>query len=261
VKAGHKVVIGGRRADKGAEVAAKIGATYFPVDVADEASNKNFFAEAKKALGSFDYVLLNAGTEGKPGVCSTRSVFLFCVFLFSFVFVCLFASVTHTLRLSIFRLFLLLSLRLSPGPKSAAATFESSEFDSIFGSNVKGLLLGQREAVPHINQGGKIIYTSAIISLIPMGNAPVYAASKGGMFVLSLLLIPVYFLLYAYSSLCTHISLSPSHTHTHTHTLAFSTVLLQLSTASPCPTPTSSAPTRTPASRASASSPSIPVCM
>jgi NAD(P)-dependent dehydrogenase (short-subunit alcohol dehydrogenase family) len=133
VKAGHKVVIGGRRADKGAEVAKQTGATYFQVDVSDAASNKEFFNKAKKALGSFDYVLLNAGVEGAVGA------------------------------------------------PVEAGTFDEKNFDQVFGINVRGTLLSQREAMPYINPGGKIIYTSSIVSLIPLPDGPIYAASKGAL--------------------------------------------------------------------------------
>jgi NAD(P)-dependent dehydrogenase (short-subunit alcohol dehydrogenase family) len=133
VQAGHKVVIGGRRADMGAEVAKKIGATYFQLDVADAASNKDFFNKAKKALGSFDYVLLNAGVEGEAGA------------------------------------------------PVEAGTFDEKNFDHVFGINVRGTLLSQREALPHINSGGKIIYTSSIASLIPFPDGAIYAASKGAL--------------------------------------------------------------------------------
>eukprot|EP01108_Squamamoeba_japonica_P002351 TRINITY_DN2100_c0_g1_i3.p1 TRINITY_DN2100_c0_g1~~TRINITY_DN2100_c0_g1_i3.p1 ORF type:complete len:276 (+),score=84.94 TRINITY_DN2100_c0_g1_i3:169-996(+) len=61
------VVIGGRRAEKGEALAKELGdnVTFVKVDTADEASNKAFFEAANAKLGGIDFVLLNAGVEGK----------------------------------------------------------------------------------------------------------------------------------------------------------------------------------------------------
>lgn len=65
---GASVFIGGRRADKGAEVAITTNSTFHVVDVADEESNQQFFAAAEKHFGgkkqNVDFILLNAGVEG-----------------------------------------------------------------------------------------------------------------------------------------------------------------------------------------------------
>ena len=65
---GANVFIGGRRADRGAEVAKDTNTTFHVVDVADEESNKAFFQAAKDHFGgeeaTVDAILLNAGVEG-----------------------------------------------------------------------------------------------------------------------------------------------------------------------------------------------------
>ncbi|KAL7560300.1 hypothetical protein ACA910_005202 [Epithemia clementina (nom. ined.)] len=64
--AGASVLIGGRRAEQGQQVANEIGATFHTVDVAEEASNKAFFEAAEKHFGpgqTVDYILLNAAVE------------------------------------------------------------------------------------------------------------------------------------------------------------------------------------------------------
>lgn len=65
-KEGASVVIGGRRADAGGKVAKATNTTFHPVDVADEQSNKAFFAAAEKHFGGqkVDFIFLNAGVEG-----------------------------------------------------------------------------------------------------------------------------------------------------------------------------------------------------
>jgi NAD(P)-dependent dehydrogenase (short-subunit alcohol dehydrogenase family) len=65
--AGATVFIGGRRANTGLQVAQDTNSTFHVVDVADEESNKAFFAAAEKHFGggqSVDFIVLNAGVEG-----------------------------------------------------------------------------------------------------------------------------------------------------------------------------------------------------
>jgi NAD(P)-dependent dehydrogenase (short-subunit alcohol dehydrogenase family) len=66
-EAGASVFIGGRRAEQGQQVAKETGSTFHTVDVANDESNKAFFEAAKKHFGgsNVDYILLNAGVEGK----------------------------------------------------------------------------------------------------------------------------------------------------------------------------------------------------
>jgi NAD(P)-dependent dehydrogenase (short-subunit alcohol dehydrogenase family) len=63
---GATVFIGGRRADTGFQVAQDTKSTFHVIDVADQESNKAFFAAAAKYFGgqNVDYIILNAGVEG-----------------------------------------------------------------------------------------------------------------------------------------------------------------------------------------------------
>ena len=66
-KAGASVFIGGRRADRGEQVAKDTNTTFYTIDVSDESSNEQFFDAAEKYFGgpqTVDFVLLNAGVEG-----------------------------------------------------------------------------------------------------------------------------------------------------------------------------------------------------
>jgi NAD(P)-dependent dehydrogenase (short-subunit alcohol dehydrogenase family) len=63
---GATVFIGGRRADSGSQVAEDTNSTFHVVDVADEESNKAFFATAEMHFDGqgADLIILNAGVEG-----------------------------------------------------------------------------------------------------------------------------------------------------------------------------------------------------
>lgn len=65
-KEGATVFFGGRRADKGEEVALATKATFHAVDVANEESNKAFFHAASLHFEDkkVDFIFLNAGVEG-----------------------------------------------------------------------------------------------------------------------------------------------------------------------------------------------------
>jgi NAD(P)-dependent dehydrogenase (short-subunit alcohol dehydrogenase family) len=66
-EAGASVFIGGRRTEQGQQVAKETRSTFHSVDVANDESNKAFFEAAEKHFGgpNVDYILLNAGVEGK----------------------------------------------------------------------------------------------------------------------------------------------------------------------------------------------------
>jgi NAD(P)-dependent dehydrogenase (short-subunit alcohol dehydrogenase family) len=63
---GAAVFIGGRRIDRGTQVAKETNSTFHVVDVADEESSKTFFAAAEAHFGgrNVDFILLNAGLGG-----------------------------------------------------------------------------------------------------------------------------------------------------------------------------------------------------
>jgi NAD(P)-dependent dehydrogenase (short-subunit alcohol dehydrogenase family) len=64
---GASVFIGGRRAEKGSEVAAETKTTFHTVDVASKESSEAFFTAAEKHFGGpekVDFIFLNSGVEG-----------------------------------------------------------------------------------------------------------------------------------------------------------------------------------------------------
>ncbi len=61
-RCGAQVVITGRRGD-GADIAARIGAAFEPVDVADEDSVRRGFEAVAEWLGGLDALILNAGVD------------------------------------------------------------------------------------------------------------------------------------------------------------------------------------------------------
>jgi NAD(P)-dependent dehydrogenase (short-subunit alcohol dehydrogenase family) len=129
---GASVFIGGRRAERGAEVAKETSSTFHVVDVADEASNKAFFAAAEKHFGgkeNVDFILLNAGVEGK-------------------------------------------------NEDTAVSTLDIKAYDTIFGTNVRGVMLGVQYGTPLLRTGGTFLLTSSAGSILPFAANPVYGASK-----------------------------------------------------------------------------------
>jgi len=56
-----------------------------------------------------------------------------------------------------------------------------NHYDSIFNTNVKGPVLTVKEALPQINDGGCILFTSSIVSQKGFDGSGVYSASKGAL--------------------------------------------------------------------------------
>lgn len=64
------------------------------------------------------------------------------------------------------------------------------QFDSTFGVNVKGLFFTTQQALPRLNDGGRIINVSSAVSRIAFPGLPAYSATKGAVDVLTLHLAP-----------------------------------------------------------------------
>jgi len=129
---GASVFLGGRRADKGEEVAKSIGAGFHVVDVAREDSNQAFFEAAQTHFGgvqTVDYIFLNAGVEGSA-------------------------------------------------EKTAITSMDISEYEFVFGINVRGVLFGLQYGTPLLRKSGTFVLTSSAGSILPFAALPVYAASK-----------------------------------------------------------------------------------
>lgn len=129
---GANVFVGGRRADRGAQVAQDANATFKQVDVADADSNQAFFEAARKHFGgprTIDAVFLNAGVEGT-------------------------------------------------NEDTLATNLSLENFEYVYGVNVGGVVMGIKHGVPLLRQGGSIVVTSSVGSILPLGPNPIYASSK-----------------------------------------------------------------------------------
>jgi NAD(P)-dependent dehydrogenase (short-subunit alcohol dehydrogenase family) len=65
--------------------------------------------------------------------------------------------------------------------KNSAPTLGVDNYEHTFGINVRGVLVGQREALKYTNADGQIVYTSSGASVLPFDLNPVYAASKAAL--------------------------------------------------------------------------------
>lgn len=51
-------------------------------------------------------------------------------------------------------------------------------YDAIFGTNVRGIILGVEHGTPLMRKGGTFVFTSSVGSILAFGGNPTYAASK-----------------------------------------------------------------------------------
>lgn len=65
---GFRVVVADRDEERGAEVAARVGGRFVPVDVSRRADNERAVASVVEAHGRLDVVVLNAGVPGGCGI-------------------------------------------------------------------------------------------------------------------------------------------------------------------------------------------------
>lgn len=74
-------------------------------------------------------------------------------------------------------------LFLNAGIAPVAPTHEITEehYDTLFNTNVKGPILATKEALPHINDGGAILFTNSIVSQKGFDGLGVYSATKGAL--------------------------------------------------------------------------------
>jgi len=56
-----------------------------------------------------------------------------------------------------------------------------SHYDTTFNINVKGPIIATKEALPHINEGGSILFTNSIVHQKGFEGMSVYSASKGAL--------------------------------------------------------------------------------
>lgn len=73
----------------------------------------------------------------------------------------------------------ILYLNAGIAPVSAITDITENHYNDIFNINVKGPVLAVKEALPHINDGGSILFTSSIVNQKGFDGFGVYSASKG----------------------------------------------------------------------------------
>ncbi|TGV03999.1 SDR family NAD(P)-dependent oxidoreductase [Flavivirga rizhaonensis] len=74
-------------------------------------------------------------------------------------------------------------LFLNAGIAPVAPTTEvtTNHYDEVFNTNVRGPILATKEALPHINDGGSILFTGSIVKDKVFDGFSVYSASKGAL--------------------------------------------------------------------------------
>ncbi len=74
-----------------------------------------------------------------------------------------------------------LFLNAGIAPVAPAHEITEEHYDTLFNTNVKGPILTTKEALPHINDGGTILFTNSIVSQKGFDGLGVYSATKGAL--------------------------------------------------------------------------------
>ncbi len=74
-----------------------------------------------------------------------------------------------------------LFLNAGVAPVSPTNEITENHYDEVFNINVKGPILATKEALPHINDGGTILFTNSIVHQKGFDGLGVYSASKGAL--------------------------------------------------------------------------------
>ncbi|MBQ4819505.1 glucose 1-dehydrogenase [Aquimarina sp. MMG016] len=75
----------------------------------------------------------------------------------------------------------ILFLNAGVAPPSPAHEITEDHYDEVFNINVKGPILATKEALPHVNDGGTILFTNSIVHQKGFDGLGVYSASKGAL--------------------------------------------------------------------------------
>ncbi|MDO5971070.1 glucose 1-dehydrogenase [Flavivirga aquimarina] len=75
----------------------------------------------------------------------------------------------------------ILFLNAGIAPVSPVETVDKDHYDAVFNTNVKGPILATKEALPHLNDGGTVLFTSSIVNQKAFDGFGVYSASKGAL--------------------------------------------------------------------------------
>ncbi|PSG88219.1 SDR family NAD(P)-dependent oxidoreductase [Aurantibacter aestuarii] len=74
-----------------------------------------------------------------------------------------------------------LFLNAGIAPPTSTTDIDESHYNEIFDINVKGPILTVQKALPHLNDGGSILFTNSIVHQKGFDNLGVYSASKGAL--------------------------------------------------------------------------------
>ncbi|WP_109300688.1 SDR family NAD(P)-dependent oxidoreductase [Aquimarina sp. AU474] len=74
-----------------------------------------------------------------------------------------------------------LFLNAGVAPVSPTNEITENHYNEVFNINVKGPILATKEALPHINDGGTILFTNSIVHQKGFDGLGVYSASKGAL--------------------------------------------------------------------------------
>lgn len=75
----------------------------------------------------------------------------------------------------------ILFLNAGVAPPTPTTDITESHINEIFDINVKGPILAVKEALPHINDGGTIMFTNSVVHQKGFDGLGVYSASKGAL--------------------------------------------------------------------------------
>ena len=64
---------------------------------------------------------------------------------------------------------------------AASPDVTAENYDTIFNINVRGSVLGLEYGTPLLRPQGSILVTSSVVSIVPLGGNPLYAASKAAL--------------------------------------------------------------------------------
>lgn len=75
----------------------------------------------------------------------------------------------------------ILFLNAGIAPIAPIEAVDENHYDTVFNTNVKGPILATKEALPHLNDGGTILFTGSIVRQKAFDGFGVYSASKGAL--------------------------------------------------------------------------------
>lgn len=75
----------------------------------------------------------------------------------------------------------ILFLNAGIAPPTPAHEITEAHYDEVFNINIKGPILATKEALPHINDGGTILFTNSVVHQKGFEGLGVYSATKGAL--------------------------------------------------------------------------------